>query len=175
MLEGSCHCGAVTWRFEASPGGATSCNCTVCRRYGALWIYGHEGIDVSATGTTNTYMRGEAGLAFHFCAACGCVAYWRSISVGQDGRRRMAVNVRLADPKRWLASPSTTSTVSILSPTWRAMVARSGICGSRAVKKGAEAPFSFPGAPSPKRSCRRRLRPALRSRRRPWRHPPWRA
>lgn len=44
-------------------------------------------------------MRGEAGLAFHFCAACGCVAYWRSISVGHDGRRRMAVNVRLADPE----------------------------------------------------------------------------
>lgn len=99
MLEGSCHCGAVHWRFEAKPDGATSCNCTVCRRYGALWIYGHEGIDVSATGATSTYMRGEAGLAFHFCAKCGCVSYWRSISVGQDGRRRMAVNVRLADPE----------------------------------------------------------------------------
>ena len=25
------------------PEGATACNCTACRRYGALWAYGHEG------------------------------------------------------------------------------------------------------------------------------------
>ncbi len=98
MLEGTCHCGAVSWRFEAEPDGATSCNCTICRRHGALWIYGYEGVDVSATGPTSTYTRGEAQLAFHFCASCGCVAYWRSLTTGPDGRRRMAVNVRLAEP-----------------------------------------------------------------------------
>lgn len=99
MLEGACHCGAVKWRFDAEPGGATACNCTICRRLGVLWIYGHEGVDVSATGPTTAYTRGEAHLAFHFCAACGCVAYWRSLSVGADGRRRMAVNIRLTEPE----------------------------------------------------------------------------
>ena len=98
MLEGTCHCGAVSWRFEAEPDGATSCNCTICRRHGALWIYGYEGVDVSASGPTSTYVRGEAHLAFHFCAVCGCVAYWRGLATDQDGRRRMAVNIRLAQP-----------------------------------------------------------------------------
>lgn len=98
MLEGTCHCGAVSWRFDAVPDGATSCNCTVCRRHGALWIYGHEGIDVSARGPTTAYTRETASLAFHFCAVCGCVAYWRGLGLDSEGRRRMAVNVRLADP-----------------------------------------------------------------------------
>ncbi|MBX3577065.1 MAG: GFA family protein [Rhizobiaceae bacterium] len=98
MLTGSCHCGRVTWRFDAAPEGATACNCTVCRRYGALWIYGHEGEDVSIAGETRAYERGENRvLAFHFCPACACVVAWRGIP--EDGRRRMAVNVRLAEPE----------------------------------------------------------------------------
>jgi hypothetical protein len=99
MLEGSCHCGAVSWRFDAVPEGATSCNCTICRRQGSLWIYGHEGKDVFVTGPTSTYTRGEAHLAFHFCATCGCVVSWRGLVLEADGSRRMAVNVRLADPE----------------------------------------------------------------------------
>ena len=45
MLHGSCHCGALTWTWSHAtlPEGATACNCTVCRRYGALWIYDFEG------------------------------------------------------------------------------------------------------------------------------------
>jgi len=98
MIEGSCHCGAVRWRFSAVPDGATACNCTTCRRYGALWIYGHDGVDVSASGATRAY-RGRSGyLDFHFCPTCGNVAYWLQVGVEEDGRRRMAVNVRLADP-----------------------------------------------------------------------------
>jgi hypothetical protein len=99
MIEGSCHCGAVRWRFEATPQGATACNCTVCRRYGALWIYGHEGEDVFVTGPTKAYARGEKHLNFNFCPECGCIVSWRANSVGKkSGRRRMAVNVRLAEP-----------------------------------------------------------------------------
>ncbi len=99
MLEGKCHCGAVTWRFDAVPTGATACNCTICRRYGALWIYGHEGDDVSVSGATRTYERGGRHLAFHFCATCGCVVSWRGNLLEPDGRRRLAVNVRLAEPE----------------------------------------------------------------------------
>jgi hypothetical protein len=42
MIQGSCHCGAVQWRFDGVPEGATACNCTVCRRYGVLWAYDFE-------------------------------------------------------------------------------------------------------------------------------------
>jgi hypothetical protein len=97
VIEGSCHCGAVTWRFDADPESATSCNCTVCRRYGSLWIYDHEGEGVHVMGPTQPYVRGKA-LEFRFCPKCACVVAWRALEAGKDGRRRMAVNVRLADP-----------------------------------------------------------------------------
>lgn len=97
MIEGSCHCGKVHWRFDGPVESATACNCTVCRRYGVLWIYGYEGEQIEVVGATQVYTRGDANLGFHFCATCGCVVSWRAISAGTDGRRRIAVNVRLAD------------------------------------------------------------------------------
>ncbi|HTE39354.1 MAG TPA: hypothetical protein VK629_00905 [Steroidobacteraceae bacterium] len=96
MLTDSCLCGSVHWRFDSNPQGGTACNCTACRRYGALWIYGHEGVDVHVTGTTQSYIRGKA-LAFHFCPQCACVVYWQGLKV-EDGKLRAAVNLRLAEP-----------------------------------------------------------------------------
>lgn len=103
-LDGACLCGAVRWRLDAMPESATACNCTACRRYGALWAYGREGEDVHASGATRAYVRGE-GLGFHFCARCGCVAYWRGLQTDAAGRRRMAVNLRLAEPGPVAALP----------------------------------------------------------------------
>jgi hypothetical protein len=98
MLEGSCHCGAVTWQYDGEPEGATACNCSVCRRYGVLWIYGHEGEGVRLEGPSQAYVRGE-GIEFHFCPRCGCVAAWRGLRTDDNGKRRLAVNVRLAEPE----------------------------------------------------------------------------
>jgi hypothetical protein len=98
MLEGSCHCGAVRWRFDGMPASATACNCTACRRYGVLWIYGHENEDVNVFGQTQSYVRGKA-LSFNFCPSCGCVVSWRGLELQKDGRRRMALNLRLTEPE----------------------------------------------------------------------------
>ena len=99
MLQGSCHCGQVTWTFNGIPESATACNCTVCRRYGVLWAYDYEGEGITTAGATTSYMRGEA-IEFHFCPTCGCVAYWRSQRPNKDdGRTRIAVNLRLTDPE----------------------------------------------------------------------------
>lgn len=97
MIEGSCHCGAVRWRFEAIPDSATACNCTVCRRYGALWAYDYDGGAIKVSGDTRVYKRGRT-LGFHFCPDCGCVTYWRGLAPEDDGRYRIAVNLRLAEP-----------------------------------------------------------------------------
>jgi hypothetical protein len=107
MIEGSCHCGQVHWRFDGPLESVTACNCTVCRRYGVLWAYGHEGEGIAVSGPTRAYERGrEPHLGFHFCESCGCVAFWRGKSPGADGRRRIAVNTRLADdPDRIAALP----------------------------------------------------------------------
>ena len=60
------------------PESATACNCTICRRYGALWIYGYEGHGVDVSGATH--------------------AHWRGLKAEEDGRRRLAVNLRLTEP-----------------------------------------------------------------------------
>lgn len=99
MIEGACHCGAVHWTFDGTPEGATACNCTVCRRYGVLWIYDFEGEKIQVSGPTRAYLRGSRVLGFHFCPECGCVTHWRSSEPDGEGRRRIAVNVRLAEPE----------------------------------------------------------------------------
>ena len=96
MVKGACHCGAVNWEFDDPIESVTACNCTVCRRYGVLWAYGHENIDVRVSGDTKTYAPGEF-LDFHFCGSCGCVTYWRSKEMSKEGKRIIAVNIRLAD------------------------------------------------------------------------------
>lgn len=96
MIQGSCLCGAVRWHFDGLPDGATACNCTACRRYGVFWAYDHEGEGIKVSGQTKSYVRGEA-LEFHFCPVCGCVAFWRGQQTDQQGRRRIAVNLRLAE------------------------------------------------------------------------------
>jgi hypothetical protein len=98
MTEGSCHCGKVRWRFAGVPQEATSCNCTLCRRYGALWIYDYEDQGIHVAGPTRVYVRENGRIGFHFCPDCGCIAYWRGLTPLADGRRRMAVNLRMAEP-----------------------------------------------------------------------------
>lgn len=97
-LEGSCHCGKVKWQLNEMPESATACNCTVCRRYGVLWAYDYENESIIVSGQTQAYIRGKA-IEFHFCPTCGCVAFWRAQSTDKDGRRRIAVNLRLTEPE----------------------------------------------------------------------------
>ena len=104
MIEGNCLCGAVRWRFDGLPDGATACNCTADRRYGALWAYDFEGEGIRVSGPTSSYGRGDH-LAYHFCPTCGCIAYWRAVVLDDQGRRRIAVNLRLAEPGAVAAIP----------------------------------------------------------------------
>ena len=104
MIDGSCLCGAVSWTFAGQPDGATACNCTACRRYGALWAYDYESEGIQVTGETRPFVRGKA-LEFHFCPTCGCVAFWRAQRADEQGRRRIAVNLRLAAPEAVEAIP----------------------------------------------------------------------
>jgi hypothetical protein len=102
MLTGSCHCGATHWTFGGDPGPATACNCTLCRRYGALWVYDYEGERIHISGGTASYTRaGKADppLEILFCPTCAGVVCWRGLRLDAEGRRRVAVNIRLADPE----------------------------------------------------------------------------
>jgi len=101
MLTGTCHCGTVRWTFEGMPDSVTACNCTLCRRYGVLWIYDYEGERIEVSGPTTAYTRKDAtkpSLEIHFCPGCGNVISWRGLSLDAQGRRRTAVNLRLTEP-----------------------------------------------------------------------------
>lgn len=99
MINESCHCGSVQWQFTKAVEFATACNCTICRRYGALWAYDFEGEGIILTGPTQQYVRpGRDGIGFQFCGQCGCVLGWRALTPETDGRRRIAVNLRTAEP-----------------------------------------------------------------------------
>ena len=102
MLQGSCHSGAVQWRFDGQPESATACNCTVCRRYGTLWAYDYEGERIAVSGETASYTRKgreSASLDILFCPTCACDLSWRGLSLDPDGRLRMADNVRISAPE----------------------------------------------------------------------------
>jgi hypothetical protein len=94
MIEASCHCGGVRFAVETAPEKVTDCNCSICRRYGALWAY-YQRPQVRfavENGPTDIYMWGDQNLEFHRCRACGCVTHWSSVD---PAHQRMGVNARL--------------------------------------------------------------------------------
>ncbi len=101
VLKGSCHCGAAGWTLAGDPGPVTACNCTLCRRYGALWAYDFENERAAVHGPVSRFCRVgkvDPALEILFCPQCAAVIAWRGLRLEADGRRRMAVNVRLAPP-----------------------------------------------------------------------------
>lgn len=95
MIKASCHCGAIELEIADAPSEITECNCSICRRYGALWAYYQPG-QVRIRGvSTHTYMWDDRSIAFHRCPECGCVSHWSATDPRCD---RMGVNARLMDP-----------------------------------------------------------------------------
>ncbi len=100
MLTGTCHCGEVTWTLDHIPNATTSCNCSLCRRYGTLWVHGFYGHEINTVGKTSIYRRKVEGRDdFHFCSTCKCLTHYVAGTANEDGRHLSAVNLRLADPE----------------------------------------------------------------------------
>jgi hypothetical protein len=96
-LEGSCHCGAVKFEVDGALAEVTDCNCSICRRYGALWAYfSPKQVRFTAAGATDIYMWNERLIEFHRCKVCGSVTHWPAALPGHD---RMAVNARMMLPE----------------------------------------------------------------------------
>ena len=51
-LTASCHCGAVRIEVQRAPRTLTGCNCSVCRRHGALWAHDELGEPVADSRAT---------------------------------------------------------------------------------------------------------------------------
>lgn len=97
MLTGSCHCGAVQIQVASKPRSLTSCNCSICHRYGTLWgYYDRSRVNILARkGDIDRYAWGDKNLWFGRCANCGCVMHWQSTT---RDRSRMGVNFRNFEP-----------------------------------------------------------------------------
>ena len=98
MIRGSCHCGAVSFELAEHRDFLTDCNCSICRRYGALWLHCNRS-EVQLECPEDATVRYEWGdhlLGFHHCRTCGCITHWSSSM--DDQPESMAVNCRLAEP-----------------------------------------------------------------------------
>jgi hypothetical protein len=96
--RGSCHCGAVTYTAQSAPiTGAMSCNCSICRRAGALLAF------VPATAFTldsgddalTSYKFNKHVIDHVFCKSCGIKSF--AHGKGRDGTAMVALNVRCLD------------------------------------------------------------------------------
>jgi hypothetical protein len=98
MLTASCHCGAVRLDVVRSPRTLTSCNCSICRRYGALWAYYKATsvrIDCPRSALTS-YSWGSKALEFFRCNTCGCITHHERTKKRPDSK--IGVNARNFDP-----------------------------------------------------------------------------
>lgn len=101
MLDLSCQCGDVRVSVAVLPAFVHDCNCTLCRKTGALWAY-YQPDDVQVSGTTATYRRRdkpEPGVDIHFCPTCGATTHFTltPATIAQHGDVQRGVNMRLAD------------------------------------------------------------------------------
>lgn len=97
----SCHCGSVFVEMRRPVKQLTRCNCSICRRYGALWAYQQrKAVSVRAkNGALKSYSWGKKSIAYFRCASCGCVTHYERTDRRPDGSDMSAVNMRnIIDP-----------------------------------------------------------------------------
>lgn len=97
MPRATCHCGAVVLEVPAAPTTVFECNCSICRRLGALWAYfpPKDVVVLSGPGRTRAYVWGDGTVEYHTCETCGCTTHWRPLDERQYSV--MGVNARLFD------------------------------------------------------------------------------
>ncbi|HDM8047361.1 TPA: aldehyde-activating protein [Vibrio fluvialis] len=97
MIRGHCHCGNISLEIPLLTTTATECNCSICRRYGALWGYFTQPevkvIDQGAG--LEQYVWGDQCIEFQRCKGCGCVTHYTAAP--GTGSERLAVNYRMFD------------------------------------------------------------------------------
>ena len=101
LVEGHCHCGLIALSLNFLPDSVTLCNCSICRRYNAVWGYykRHE-INLKINyDKANAYRWGDQMIDFISCSNCGCVSHYEDVEKGPDSR--LAVNFRMFADHVW--------------------------------------------------------------------------
>lgn len=101
-MQLSCHCGQVQLTLATPPETLTSCNCSICSRYAALWGY-FDPKEVSLNELAPSgqeesafvgYSHGDKYLVFYHCKRCGCVTH--TMTTDKVSEPRIALNFRMA-------------------------------------------------------------------------------
>jgi len=92
--QGSCHCGRIRFEAEGELSTATSCNCSICRRKGALMWFVPRGAFTLLTpkADASTYVFNHHVIQHHFCPTCGIHPYGEGNA--PTGEAMAAVNIR---------------------------------------------------------------------------------
>ena len=92
---GSCHCKRVTFELRARLDYVMECNCSVCRRRGALWHGAKDGnlSILSGEADLTLYQFNTMTAKHYFCRHCGVTPFVRP----RLDPARWAVNVRCID------------------------------------------------------------------------------
>ncbi len=97
-FTGSCHCGKLAYTVdEDAPAKAMACNCSICRRKGALHHFttpdkfAFEGSESDIA----EYLFNKHNIHHQFCKACGCAPF--AHGTAPDGKAMVEINLRCAD------------------------------------------------------------------------------
>ncbi|ODU99221.1 MAG: aldehyde-activating protein [Rubrivivax sp. SCN 70-15] len=93
-LYGACHSGAVRLRLPFPPEKAIRCNCSICRRLGAVLAY-YEFGTVAIEGQpehTAAYIQGDRTLGTFRCKTCGVPTHWEPLAPQPGARHGVSLN-----------------------------------------------------------------------------------
>ena len=96
-FTGSCHCGKLKYRVdEDKPTKAMACNCSRCRRTGALHHFtAPDKFQREADeGDIQTFEWNRKVITYEFCKTCGCAPF--AHGTGPNGPM-VEINLRCAD------------------------------------------------------------------------------
>lgn len=118
MHQAACHCGQVRLEVARKPRKLTQCNCSICRRYGALWAYcSRKSVRLLCSDDAlAVYTWRKGTLEFYRCKNCGCVTHHERARKRSDGT--IAVNARNMEPE---AIASTTIKLLDGAATWKTL------------------------------------------------------
>jgi hypothetical protein len=94
IYKGSCHCGRVSFELDAKLDYVMVCNCSLCRRVGALW-HGASDSSLRITGESELalYQFNTMTAKHYHCRHCGIHPFCRP----RLDPTRWAVNARCID------------------------------------------------------------------------------
>ena len=98
MLEGGCHCGAITLAFSTARVPADTapraCDCSFCRAHGAAWVSDAAAqlvLHAHRPDRVRRYRQGSLAAQFLLCGDCGVLV---AVVFEDDDRTYAAVNAR---------------------------------------------------------------------------------